>query len=252
MSCPELSLAARAALEHHGAEVLRWNAQFSLISRVAPEQRLLALQQECDAAFRALHDAWVGFRSGSSGAAIPAGVAIPLRYIDLGSGGGFPGLIWQAWLQDVGLPGMAPVGTLLVEPRDKRAWLLEQVARAAGWPVEVRRAHWGRRQPPPPRPLPPAHDLITLKALRLTDDEVLSGWRRERPGGGSPVTICRFCPAEDGPPAEGADAGLGLPAATAPGTPGVPFRCRLPFRHPAGLDALLISHYPALHRHADA
>ena len=247
MSCPELSLAARASLERHGAEVLRWNAQFSLISRVAPEQRLLALQQECDAAFRALHDAWPGFLSGSSGITNPAGVAIPLRYIDLGSGGGFPGLIWQAWLQDVGLPGMASVGTLLVEPRDKRAWLLEQVARNAGWQVEVRRVHWGRRQPPPPRPRPPAHDLITLKALRLTDDEVLSGWRRERPGGEYPVTICRFCSAEDGASADEAEAELGLPVAASPGAPREPFSCRLPFSHPAGLDALLISHYPAPH-----
>lgn len=238
MSCPELSLAARAALERHGAEVLRWNAQFSLISRVAPEHRLLALQQECDAAFRVLHDAWPGFRTDAPGS------ASSLRYIDLGSGGGFPGLIWQAWLQDAGLPGMAHVGTLLVEPRDKRAWLLEQVARAAGWRVEVRRAHWGRRQPVPPGPLPPAHDLITLKALRLTDDEVLAGWRRDRPDGGSPVTICRFCSAEDGELAAGAVAELGLPVAVSPGSSGAPFHCRLPFSHPSGLDALLISHYP--------
>jgi len=246
VSCLELSLAARVALERHGAEVLRWNARFSLISRVAPEQRLLALQQECDAAFRALHEAWPEFRSGASGD------ARPLRYIDLGSGGGFPGLIWQAWLQDVGLPDMTLVGTLLVEPRDKRAWLLEQVARAAGWPVEVRRVHWGRRQPPPPSLLPPAHDLITLKALRLTDDDILSGWRRERPDGGTPVTICRFCSAEDGSPAAVAEAGLGLPVADGPGAPGTPFSRRLPFSHPSGLDALLISHYPATHRHADA
>lgn len=252
MSCPELSLAARAALERHGAEVLRWNAQFSLISRVAPEQRLLALQQECGAAFRALHDAWPGLLAGPSGATSPAGVDIPLRYIDLGSGGGFPGLIWQAWLLDVGLPGTTHVGTMLVEPRDKRAWLLEQVARAAGWQVEVRRANWGRRQLPPPRRLSPAHDLVTLKALRLTDDEVLSGWRRERPGGGSPVTICRFCSAEEGDSEAAAEAELGLPAAAAWGTPGVPFSCRLPFSHPAGLDALLISHYPASHHPVDA
>ncbi len=238
MNCPDLSPSARAALVHHGAEVLRWNTRFSLISRIDPEQRLLALQQECDAAFRVLHAAWPGFRVEGLGS------ASSLRYIDLGSGGGFPGIIWQAWLQDVGLPGMTHVGTLLVEPRDKRAWVLEQVALAAGWQIEVRRANWGRHQPSPHLPPAPAHDLITLKALRLTDDEILSGWRRERPVGGGPVTICRFCSAEAGEPATRAEAELGLPAAAAFGVPATPFSRRLPFSHHTGHDALLISHYP--------
>ena len=239
MSCPDLSGPLREALLHHGAEVLRWNTRFSLISRIDPEARLLALQQECDAAFRAMHEAWPGFRSG------PAGAGLPLRYIDLGSGGGFPGLIWHAWLLGVGLPGTAHVGSLLVEPRDKRAWLLEQVARDAGWQIEVRRITWGRRQPAAFTPPAPAHDLITLKALRLTDKDILAGWRRDRPAGDTPVTICRFCSADDGESATGAEAELGLPCAEGPDSPATPFHCRLPFSHSTGRDTLLISHYPA-------
>ncbi|MBK9304810.1 MAG: class I SAM-dependent methyltransferase [bacterium] len=238
MSCPDLSGPSREALARHGAEVLRWNTRFSLISRVDPEARLLALQQECDAAFRALYEAWPGFRSG------PAGAGLPLRYIDLGSGGGFPGLIWHAWLQGVGLPGTDHAGSLLVEPRDKRAWLLEQVARDVGWQLEVRRLTWGRRQPAALTPPTPAHDLITLKALRLTDPDILAGWRRDRPAGDTPVTICRFCSDEEGESATSAEAELGLPAADGPGAAATPFHCRLPFSHSSGRDALLISHYP--------
>jgi len=239
VSCPELSPGAREALARHGAEVLRWNTRFSLISRVDPEARLLALQQECDAAFRVLYEAWPGLRSGGAGA------ELPLRYLDLGSGGGFPGLIWHAWLQDVGLPGMRHAGTLLIEPRDKRAWLLEHVARSVGWPLEVRRIAWGRRTPLALSSPAPAHDLITLKALRLTDAEILAGWRRERPDGRGSATICRFCSDDDGDSAVRAEAELGLPAAREPTDPATPFQRRLPFSHPAGLDALLISHYPA-------
>jgi hypothetical protein len=237
VSCPELSASARAALDLHGAEVLRWNVRFSLISRNAPEQRLLALQQECEAAFRALHEAWPRLFPGS------ADSVSALRYIDLGSGGGFPGLIWHAWLQDVGLPGMTHVGTLLVEPRDKRAWLLDQVARTAGWQLEVRRTTWGPRQPVVPPPAIPAHDLITLKALRLTDEEILAGCRRGRPAAGTPLTICRFCSNEE-ESATRAESDLGLPPSGPSGSPAEPFSFRLPFTHPSGPDTLLISHYP--------
>lgn len=237
MSCRDLSASSRAALAHHGAEVLRWNARFSLISRIAPEKRMLALQQECEAAFRALHEAWPRLTAGS------ADSDSSLRYIDLGSGGGFPGLIWHAWLQDVGLPGMTHIGTLLVEPRDKRAWLLDQVARAAGWQLEVRRATWGPRQPAAAAPSIAAHDLITLKALRLTDEEILAGCRRDRPATGTPVTICRFCSTEEESPTR-AESDLGLPPTGPSAAPAQPFSCRLPFTHPSGPDTLLISHYP--------
>ncbi len=239
MSCLELPAPGREALAHHGAEVLRWNAQFSLISRVAPEQRLLAMQQECEAAFRALHATWKMFDSGATES------ASPLRYIDLGSGGGFPGLIWHAWLVHAGLPGMSLAHTLLIEPRDKRAWFLEQVALATKWQIEVRRLHWGRRQSPSVRPPAPAHDLITLKALRLTDEEILIGCRCDRPDSIAPITICRFCSAEDGNSATATEFGLGLPVGGPPGEPGAPFSLSLPFAHAAGQDALLISHYPA-------
>jgi 16S rRNA G527 N7-methylase RsmG len=239
VSYPDLSAAARAGLASHGAEVLRWNSQFSLISRIDPELRLLALQQECDAAFQALHANWHLFRTD------PATAALPLRYIDLGSGGGFPGLVWHAWLQDVGLPSTPVIGTLLIEPRDKRAWFLEHAARIADWQVEVQRTTWGRagqrRRPPSAAEAPiPAHDLITLKALRLTDREVLAGWRQSRPATGTPVTICRFCSPED----SANESELGIPDSATRGSSAQPFTHRIPFSHPSGQDILLISHYP--------
>ena len=41
-------------LERYSQEVLRWNSQFSLISRVEPERRLCSLVEQCLSALRAL------------------------------------------------------------------------------------------------------------------------------------------------------------------------------------------------------
>lgn len=93
------------------------------------------------------------------------------RYVDIGSGAGLPGLVWSASREanhDTG-------DQLLVEPREKRAWFLRRTAREMGLKsVTVANCRWGDDVAGTPSARGQTA-LISLKALHLTDPEILSG-----------------------------------------------------------------------------
>jgi hypothetical protein len=173
------------ALRCYREEVLRWNDSFSLVSRIEPETRLEALVAESRAAFTTL-----------TGTILPLiGSNRDILYIDLGSGAGIPGLVWHLLAAETGFGGTRHAGSLLVEPRKKRAWFLEQTARIMQLSdLRVGEDQWGSRTAL--RHEGPGEKLttvITLKALRLSDDEIIAGWRRYRRGGeGDTLVISRF------------------------------------------------------------
>jgi hypothetical protein len=184
--------AAASALERQlldfAQDVLRWNERFSLISRVEPKILLPQLIDECRAAFVAL------FGAGSLLGC--AGRPDSLLYLDLGTGGGFPGLIWHLLFCEAARQDHRE--TLCFEPRDKRAWFLEQcTGRLEAERFSVFAESWGRKMPSAQD-----HDVdldgldqvvISMKALRLTDAEVLGAWRRFAGEGLRPdITIARF------------------------------------------------------------
>jgi 16S rRNA (guanine527-N7)-methyltransferase len=84
--------------------------------------------------------------------------AIPraIHYMDLGSGGGFPGLVLACALADT--PGAA---VHLVESNGKKAAFLREAARAAGVPAVV---HAGRIEEVVPA-FPGPIDVVTARAL---------------------------------------------------------------------------------------
>lgn len=170
------------------AEVLRWNERFSLISRIEPERRLELLVDECRAAWDVLH--------GSSGLLASEGTPQSLLMVDLGTGGGFPGLVWHLLSWESGRKDFRE--TLCFEPREKRAWFLDHCARLLGCErFSVVQAAWDVRTPSAER-LPAdltglERVVISMKALRLTDQEVLSAWRRfAGPGPRPSIWIVRF------------------------------------------------------------
>lgn len=180
-----------APLEFFADEVLRWNRRINLISRQDPEQTLHDLLEQCLGGFASLWPrlcAW-GWGDASS----PAGT-----YWDLGSGAGLPGVVWHHQLAAQGVA----VQTVLVEPRDKRAWFLERLAQSAHWPpFLVFQDRWGKNPRPMEAPLDSGHHLISLKALHLTDPEVLEGLGAMAPGidplsPGCEVVVARFYPSE--------------------------------------------------------
>ncbi len=177
-------------LEGYRKLVLRWNPQINLISRRDPARRLGTLTGQCRAAWNLLMSEDTSGLVGASG----------LWYCDLGSGSGLPGVVWHSQMVAAGLP----VRTLLVEPREKRAWFLGRVAHLAdpdSMLVAARR--WGDipeenlAAVAPKAPL--SHILISLKALRLPDTGVLAGlvpFLAPGPGRDITLTIARFYPPE--------------------------------------------------------
>ncbi len=185
--------AARAA---YRTEVLRWNSQINLVTRRDTETRLDALIRQCEAAFTVLAGAEPELLRG------------PLLYCDLGSGGGLPGIIWHLLLREQ----LAALASWLVEPREKRAWFLQRVGRHFGpAPYAVAAARWGEVTASAPGPAAAA--LLSLKALRLTDPEVLAGLTNLRGGAATEparVVIVRFHPVDTAWSAELGDV-LGVP-----------------------------------------
>jgi len=153
-------------------EILRWNQQINLVSRVRTRERVSRLIHQCATGWELVAAALAGddWLPGAT-------------YFDLGSGSGLPGLVWADSRQRLGHAGPS----VLVEPRDKRAWFLRRTARAMGldrvtvWPVR-----WGEQV----EELHAPDALVSLKALRLEDHEVLANF--PRPGGGAGETCPRL------------------------------------------------------------
>jgi len=191
----------RQRLETFRREILRWNRQINLVTRQQTDDRLGALLDQCRDGVP-VAERWLE----------EAPSPDPVWYFDLGSGGGLPGVVWHLLLSE-----SRSVQTWLVEPRDKRAWFLERIAQSPQMsPFGVLQGRWGEVHPvfPPP---PPGAVVVSLKALRLTDAEVLDGLRSFG-GGALPrarVLIARYHPPEQGWSEELA-ADLEIPK---PGTP---------------------------------
>jgi len=171
--------------------VLRWNRRFSLVSRQDPARQTDELIEECLVSGRLLADVLAGWADG------PA-----LRYIDLGSGGGFPGLIWHhLFTQDQRL-ATSFLGSHLIEPRSKRAWFLEQASRAMGLRgLDVVEESWAPSVPPCSDFGEPGLTVISMKALHLTDEQVCSALSSYAPGCfSSDVVVVRFVAGWGGDP----------------------------------------------------
>ncbi len=165
------------------AEVLRWNRQINLVSRQHTAAQLDGLIRQCDRALDAVLAAHPELGRG------------PVLYADLGSGAGLPGFVWHRRL----LKAAPAVQSWLVEPREKRAWFLQRVARLADpQPYGVLCGRWGEVVGDAVRAAETA--LVSLKALRMTDPEVLDGLAALRAGAASPprrVVIVRFHPKDE-------------------------------------------------------
>jgi 16S rRNA G527 N7-methylase RsmG len=160
------------AMDTLRALVLRWNKNFSLVSRLDPEHQVDELIEECLASGRVLQQALAEACPGDM-----------LRYVDLGTGGGFPGLIWHDLFSAPSGPIMGFLGTDLVEPRVKRAWFLDQAVRAMALDrVDVREQRWDATIAESAATDDPDVVIISMKALDLSDEQVLEGWRAFRFG----------------------------------------------------------------------
>lgn len=172
-------------LQAYQSELLRWNQRINLVSRQNTAQVLQTLFRQCVGGVEALSAALAG-----------AGWTAPALYFDLGSGGGLPGVIWHRYF----CARNPEVRTWLVEPREKRAWFLERLAGLAGTPPwNVANGRW--EDSPPLGSVaaadPPPVVVVSLKALHLTDPQVLAGLAAALPELGScRLAIARYYPAD--------------------------------------------------------
>ncbi|MDD5720092.1 MAG: class I SAM-dependent methyltransferase [Candidatus Krumholzibacteria bacterium] len=160
-------------------EILKWNRKINLVSRVDTETRLDALLEECELAWRLMRA-----RYGN------APWFLEGQYVDLGSGAGLPGLVWAAAREHDGHRG----AVFLVEPRGKRAWFLQRTTRQMALQrVTVVQERWGARTLPDPWTTSQSV-FFSLKALKLSDGEILKALTSpERPGEEpAVVVIVRF------------------------------------------------------------
>ncbi len=172
-------------LEEYRRQVLRWNRQINLISRQESPDRLEGLIQQCREAWDHLASSEEAWWSAAS----------RLWYFDLGSGAGLPGFVWHAQAARAGLK----IRTWLVEPREKRAWFLDRLNHLEKTePMTVVAGRWGEAEiETPASEPPPSHILISLKALHLTDAEVLDGLTPWLSGQAeSSLLLARFYPPE--------------------------------------------------------
>ena len=181
-------------LDDFRKQVLRWNDQINLVSRQNTPKRLDGLVRQCRAGWDRL----------SAPDVSDLATATRLWYFDLGSGAGLPGIVWHVQMAAAG----HSVRTILVEPRDKRAWFLERMTHLVGSDsLHVLANRWGETgkddlESAIPEP-PPSHVLISLKALYLPDTAVLEGLapflevaKRPRTAaeGDTVILIARFYP----------------------------------------------------------
>lgn len=218
-------------LDRFREEVLRWNRSFSLVSRQDPEGQTDRLIRECVQGADAL---------GAELADLAP--AARILYVDLGTGGGFPGLLWALLLPERLPPGASLLETHLVEPREKRAWFLDRTARSLGLEdVSVHGVRWGQGGPLTRRQA----DLliVSMKALHLPDPALLARAAAMAPGWEGPLLVVRFVTAQDAR-SRTFDPALGAPAGSCPD----PTRPHHRFRVLGDEDlhsSLLLSWYPA-------
>ena len=223
--------------DRYHREIRRWNSQINLVSRARGVEDLPRLTRECWDAARALPailsrvcpglpGPWgtpqadcAGQHVHGAGPGTGAGTDFGTNtmqiercvYYDIGSGAGFPGVVWHVWLeqrldhwlesnQERTATGSRPhLQTHLVEPRQKRAWFLQRVLQVLELHrVKVWSGRWGEKGETRQESRS-GHGtlwLISLKALALTDPEVIAGWRRiigaSRIGEWDRLVICRF------------------------------------------------------------
>lgn len=224
-------------LERYSQEVLRWNSQFSLISRVEPERRLCSLVEQCLSALRALPAALGDLDAEAAAALLPEGPGASspnsvrrLCMVDIGSGAGLPGLVWHRLLWErAGVLGPPPA-SWLIEPRGQRAWFLERCIDLLGLPgIRVLAAPWGEARLGPEvasigsregsawpgawNSSPPKTVwLLALMALRLSDRDIVRGWKAfvggRDPLPGERLVVLRL---RGGPPRSEAPDELALP-----------------------------------------
>ena len=183
-----MSAALEKSLQDYMEQVLRWNRQINLVSRQDPRGNLAGLVRQCREAWSALA-AEQDFQP-----------AERLWYFDLGSGGGLPGFVWHALAVEAGLNP----ATWLVEPREKRAWFLNRLNGVLkDSPVTVLSSRWGQIDDFGSHggKSGPARVVVSLKALHLTDSEVLAGLVPALAGAPEAkiparVVIARFYPPE--------------------------------------------------------
>lgn len=178
---------ARKLIERYRSQLMRWNPQINLVSRQNTQQRVDDLVAQAEAGLR------------HTLAHLPRESQDPdlqdalLNYFDLGSGGGIPGVIWHVLLHENG----CEPATCLIEPREKRAWFLQRLGQIAGMPEFCSLCdRWGEDTGGEDSPCPglarerlapmsdrnrPLVTLISLKALRLTDLQILAGLDRMAP-----------------------------------------------------------------------
>lgn len=165
-------------------EVRRWNESINLVSRRGTGERIDALFAQCTDALRdwEIHEGPLGLK--------PTGRHI--LYIDIGSGGGFPAATWHEVLAEEA----GRLRTVLVEPREKRAWFLERIARELTAPgPEVHACRWG--EVPNPATSSPDLLVVSLKALRLADEQILGGLAPFlAPGSKVDLAVARFHPSD--------------------------------------------------------
>lgn len=218
-------------LDEFRQAVLRWNRSFSLVSRQDPEGQTDRLLRECLLAADLIRPVLAELPGISS-----------YLYADLGTGGGFPGLLWAHALGDDSGPGPRLLEAHLVEPRDKRAWFLGQTAQAMGLAeVSVHQKRWG--QGGALSETDAELLILSMKALHLPDPDLLEAVRRVFPGLHGPFWVVRFVTAEDA--RQGTfDPGLGVPASSETDLLR-PHHRFLPLPDPSLHSSLLLSCYPA-------
>jgi len=159
-------------------EVRRWNKQFSLISRQNSEPMLQQLI--CESL-----ESYSTFIEWAESSNINLNSFKLVNYFDIGSGAGFPGIIWQSLFErDFG----SKICGRLIEPREKRAWFLERCSRMQGHSkLRVVNERWNKRYLSDSNLLAESINIVSIKALFLTDAEIL----KELPGL-TPTIVCRF------------------------------------------------------------
>ena len=103
-----------AGVEIYVAELLKWNRHLGLVSKREPERTIVKLVRQSIA----LWDFVVDARG-----------APPVRVVDVGTGGGFPGMIWRLLDRELEIT--------LVERRARKAAFIERVLHLLGAPRGV-------------------------------------------------------------------------------------------------------------------